>query len=133
MCRPAFWFCASALRSSSSLVCWYCDEVSDNWGCWRWQFCSSSDNYCATTYVGAGIGNRGTHFGSALRCQNGSFGTLRPRLLFLAVGALITGSKACRSFREVWADADGLLQQRPIPVGAVLAGPLHKYRNGVRD
>uniref|UniRef100_H9GQH3 UPAR/Ly6 domain-containing protein n=1 Tax=Anolis carolinensis TaxID=28377 RepID=H9GQH3_ANOCA len=28
-----------------------------NWGCWRWQFCSSDDNYCATTYIGGGIGN----------------------------------------------------------------------------
>ncbi|XP_072855521.1 lymphocyte antigen 6E [Pogona vitticeps] len=45
-----------SVEKAFSLVCWYCDNVDDNWGCWRWQFCSNSDNYCATTYVGAGIG-----------------------------------------------------------------------------
>ncbi|KAK9402910.1 lymphocyte-antigen-6E-like [Crotalus adamanteus] len=39
-----------------SLVCWSCDGVESNWGCWRMQVCSDEDNYCATTYTGAGIG-----------------------------------------------------------------------------
>ncbi|XP_070605398.1 lymphocyte antigen 6E-like [Erythrolamprus reginae] len=43
-----------------SLVCWSCDGVESNWGCWRWQICSDQDNYCATTYTGAGIGGYST-------------------------------------------------------------------------
>ncbi|XP_053106761.1 lymphocyte antigen 6E-like [Hemicordylus capensis] len=40
----------------SSLVCWYCDGAESNWGCWRWQTCSSLETSCATIYMGAGIG-----------------------------------------------------------------------------
>ncbi|XP_070798059.1 lymphocyte antigen 6E-like isoform X1 [Pituophis catenifer annectens] len=43
-----------------SLVCWSCDGVDSNWACWRWQICSDQDNYCATTYTGAGIGEYST-------------------------------------------------------------------------
>ncbi|XP_042320132.1 lymphocyte antigen 6E-like [Sceloporus undulatus] len=43
-----------------SLVCWSCNGVQSNWDCWRWQICSDSDNFCATTYVGAGIGEYST-------------------------------------------------------------------------
>ncbi|KAJ7338200.1 hypothetical protein JRQ81_010882 [Phrynocephalus forsythii] len=45
-----------SVEQALGLVCWYCDGADNNWGCWRWQFCSNSDNYCATTYIGAGIG-----------------------------------------------------------------------------
>ncbi|XP_060098901.1 lymphocyte antigen 6E-like [Heteronotia binoei] len=43
-------------QGALSLVCWWCDGADSNWGCWRWQWCSDSDNYCATTYIGGGIG-----------------------------------------------------------------------------
>ncbi|KAJ6661489.1 hypothetical protein lerEdw1_014398 [Lerista edwardsae] len=43
-------------KAVSSLLCWWCDRVESNWGCWRLQSCSSEENYCVTTYVGAGIG-----------------------------------------------------------------------------
>ncbi|XP_063155796.1 lymphocyte antigen 6E-like [Candoia aspera] len=43
-----------------SLVCWSCENAESTWGCWRLQVCSSEDNYCATTYTGAGIGDYST-------------------------------------------------------------------------
>ncbi|XP_044309274.1 lymphocyte antigen 6E-like [Varanus komodoensis] len=44
------------VQRAFSLVCWSCEGAESNWGCWRWQICSNSDNYCATTYIGASLG-----------------------------------------------------------------------------
>nr|XP_048693215.1 lymphocyte antigen 6E-like [Caretta caretta] len=40
------------------LVCFTCSDASSNWGCLASTTCQSSENYCVTTYLGAGIGGQ---------------------------------------------------------------------------
>ncbi|XP_061463048.1 lymphocyte antigen 6E-like [Rhineura floridana] len=74
-----------------SLVCWSCDGAESNWGCWRWQICSDSDNYCVTTYVGAGIGEYSTQSiskGCAPICPH----------MGINIGVAATSVSCCSSF-----------------------------------
>uniref|UniRef100_A0A8C0GT33 UPAR/Ly6 domain-containing protein n=1 Tax=Chelonoidis abingdonii TaxID=106734 RepID=A0A8C0GT33_CHEAB len=47
------------LETSHSLVCFTCKDASSNWGCLALTIFASGENYCVTTYLGAGIGTFG--------------------------------------------------------------------------
>uniref|UniRef100_A0A674J9W8 Snake toxin/toxin-like domain-containing protein n=1 Tax=Terrapene triunguis TaxID=2587831 RepID=A0A674J9W8_9SAUR len=49
---------AGSHQISHSLVCFTCKDASSNWGCLAPTICRSGENYCVTTYLGAGIGKQ---------------------------------------------------------------------------
>ncbi|XP_065442413.1 lymphocyte antigen 6E-like [Chrysemys picta bellii] len=44
------------VEQAHSLLCFTCKDASSNWGCLAPTICQSGENYCVTTYLGAGIG-----------------------------------------------------------------------------
>ncbi|XP_065442410.1 lymphocyte antigen 6E-like isoform X1 [Chrysemys picta bellii] len=44
------------VEQAHSLLCFTCKDASSNWECLGSTTCQSDENYCVTTYVGAGIG-----------------------------------------------------------------------------
>uniref|UniRef100_A0A8C5F063 UPAR/Ly6 domain-containing protein n=1 Tax=Gopherus evgoodei TaxID=1825980 RepID=A0A8C5F063_9SAUR len=58
---------------SHSLVCFTCKDASSNWGCLASTIFASGENYCVTTYLGAGIGKFGHSIskGCASVCPSG--------------------------------------------------------------
>ncbi|XP_044859024.1 lymphocyte antigen 6E-like isoform X1 [Mauremys mutica] len=79
------------VEQAHSLVCFTCKDASSNWDCLASTTCASDENYCVTTYLGAGIGG---HSGQSISkgcssvCPSGG----------INIGIAATSVSCCSSF-----------------------------------
>ncbi|XP_060631938.2 lymphocyte antigen 6E-like [Anolis sagrei] len=105
-----------------SLVCWSCDGAESNWGCWKWQICSSDDNYCATTYVGGGIGEYSSQSiskGCVPVCPQGG----------INIGIAAASVKCCSSFLCNISGASSVQANHLVLAASILASFLYLFRH----
>ncbi|XP_053874080.1 lymphocyte antigen 6E-like [Malaclemys terrapin pileata] len=78
-------------EQAHSLVCFTCKDASSNWECLGSTICQSDENYCVTTYVGAGIGGhsgQSINKGCASVCPSGG----------INIGIAAASVSCCSSF-----------------------------------
>ncbi|XP_030409771.1 lymphocyte antigen 6E-like [Gopherus evgoodei] len=79
------------VEQAHSLVCFTCKDASSNWDCLASTTCQSDENYCVTTYFGAGIGGHSGQSiskGCASVCPSGG----------INIGIAATSVSCCSSF-----------------------------------
>ncbi|XP_053875316.1 lymphocyte antigen 6E-like [Malaclemys terrapin pileata] len=79
------------VEQAHSLVCFTCKDASSNWECLGSTICPSDENYCVTTYLGAGIGGHSKQSiskGCASICPSGG----------INIGIAAASVSCCSSF-----------------------------------